>query len=399
LSLEAALEYRERGFSVLPLLPRGKSPHTVLLTAVHGDGGWKQFRSRRASVPELREWSAREPHFNIGVILGEASRGLVVIDVDGPTPTGLHHPATPISFTKRGYHAWMRSSSPVATERFGWGEIRGEGSYVAAPPSVHPDGPEYEWRVGLDDVDPADISELSYPRDGRSSDAASSPEIEVPQVPVSPSEDAVATDQLAADRDAVRRACNVLGIDAGLGKPFLCVLPGHEERKPSASIWRAEDGVYRYHDWHARSGIECLSLASVRASRAYGRVRRLNHPEVPRWYDRLFYDAGCLKPASVPMPSVPSGCRQSVRRVADSIELLLGLRWLRDPGGATPLSRRFLAAWCGCTERHAGEAIRELSNLRVIEVAGTYPCSTPAGPRDGNLYLPGPGPRRRSHGR
>ena len=48
-----------------------------------------------------------------------------------------------------------------------------------------------------------------------------------------------------------------------LGEPFQCILPGHAERRPSASWKRSNDGRILYHDFHARSEKEWLSMGEV----------------------------------------------------------------------------------------------------------------------------------------
>ena len=42
-----------------------------------------------------------------------------------------------------------------------------------------------------------------------------------------------------------------------VGQAFLCVLPGHDEAHPSASLhWDPKTGALQYRDWHARDGVE-----------------------------------------------------------------------------------------------------------------------------------------------
>src|SRR5262245_40281580 len=65
--------------------------------------------------------------------------------------------------------------------------------------------------------------------------------------------------RLNADEGAVVAMARVLGITSRLGSAFRCVL--HPERKPSATLAQAADGVWLYHDWHATTRAdEWLSL-------------------------------------------------------------------------------------------------------------------------------------------
>lgn len=98
MSLDVALGHHERGFALLPLRARGKEPNFRVLQEVHGSIEWKPLGSRRASTAEVRAWHDADPQTNVGVILGEASGGLIVADFDHK-PKGVIHPPTPIAQT------------------------------------------------------------------------------------------------------------------------------------------------------------------------------------------------------------------------------------------------------------------------------------------------------------
>src|SRR5688572_25203708 len=100
-NVELALEYRARGLCPLPLAPRSKKPHVELLRRVHGDAGWKAFRDRPPSPPEIREWHELDPKLNLAVATGGASDGLIVADLDR-ADAGVRHPVTPSVRTSRG---------------------------------------------------------------------------------------------------------------------------------------------------------------------------------------------------------------------------------------------------------------------------------------------------------
>ena len=134
---DAALDYARRGRPVFPLRPRSKLPATP--------NGCKDAKADAAP------WS-RCPDFNIGLATGG---GLVVLDVDDAD--SLHDleqryeqlPETVCAETGRGgEHYYFRSSQPIGCSagKLGPGlDIRGEGGYVVAPPSIHENGRRYEW--------------------------------------------------------------------------------------------------------------------------------------------------------------------------------------------------------------------------------------------------------------
>ena len=69
-----------------------------------------------------------------------------------------------------------------------------------------------------------------------------------------------------ADENFARAAAALLGIpDVPIGKAFRCILPGHTDEHPSASLYRDRSGAVVYRDWHRADGEEWYTLAEVRA--------------------------------------------------------------------------------------------------------------------------------------
>ncbi|MBS0592030.1 MAG: bifunctional DNA primase/polymerase [Proteobacteria bacterium] len=140
----AALRYAARGWAVFPLQPAGKQPRTR-----HGLHDATSDRRR------IRAWWAACPTANIGLATGR----LVVLDVDGEEGRaslaaleGDRGPLPPTlrALTARGAHLYFLAppgpAIPNSAGRLGRGlDVRGEGGYVVAPPSVHPDGGTYRW--------------------------------------------------------------------------------------------------------------------------------------------------------------------------------------------------------------------------------------------------------------
>jgi KaiC/GvpD/RAD55 family RecA-like ATPase len=129
------------GFSVIPLRPKEKLPLF----------SWAEFQKRRANESEITKWWTDYPHANIGIVTGKVS-SVAVVDLDGPLGIAngmrLALPATMTSLTGEGRQLFYRyregvcnSASEVAEKV----DVRGEGGYVVAPPSIHPNGKRYQW--------------------------------------------------------------------------------------------------------------------------------------------------------------------------------------------------------------------------------------------------------------
>ncbi|MEN6320627.1 MAG: bifunctional DNA primase/polymerase [Syntrophaceae bacterium] len=140
--LEAALTYREQGLSVIPL----KKDKRPLIS-------WLPYQQKRASDDEIREWWNKYPSANVGIVTGAIS-GIVVLDCDSDEAirmfrekyTGL----TPAVKTPRGMHFYFKYEEGVRnTVKIGNldMDIRGEGGYVVAPPSINEEGVRYAWHL------------------------------------------------------------------------------------------------------------------------------------------------------------------------------------------------------------------------------------------------------------
>jgi hypothetical protein len=134
---DAAHELGEQEISVFPLRPRTKVPAIK---------EW-QTRATTSSAQIDRYWR-KWPEANIGVLAGD---GLMVLDIDSAeadeyaTKMGL--PDTPTVKTSRGRHLWFEGEGKGSKGTiFPCIDLQGAGTYVVAPPSVHPDtGALYEW--------------------------------------------------------------------------------------------------------------------------------------------------------------------------------------------------------------------------------------------------------------
>ena len=161
----AALNYRAAGWSVVPLRPRDKRPLIE----------WERFQHERASSATVTEWYRRWPDANVGVVTGEISN-LVVLDIDpnhgGDASIGRleRQIAPPLPVTVQattgggGRHLYFAHPGGLVRNRTGLAQgidVRGDGGYIVAPPSVHPSGGRYAWVPGRS---PAEITPAALPR-------------------------------------------------------------------------------------------------------------------------------------------------------------------------------------------------------------------------------------------
>jgi hypothetical protein len=190
--------------------------------------------------------------------------------------------------------------------------------------------------------------------------------------------------RLLFQRPDLALACAaVLGVPMDrVGQAFICILPGHDETHPSASLhWDPKTGALQYRDWHTRSGVAWYTLPDVRASLAYGQAVRLRGPSVATWQLRLLIEAGVLAPYPVAARPLPAEVRPAIRLVYEGFLFLLACKWWHTAQTPTPFAWRFAAAWCGLGERHVGEAMHWLLAHGWLRQVGRY--------RGLALFLPG----------
>ena len=351
--VNAALAYAERGWPVVPLLPRDKEPCYDLLPVVDGVPSWAPLREG-ASATEIRRWFDRDPTPNLGIITGGR---LAVADVDYPDQLhGLAFPITPRSETSRGMHVYMDSQGQtIACGSYPWGEVKAEGGYVVAPPSVHKNGKFYEWYPFLS---PCDV-ELAPPPDAllktqtesgpRKNILTRSTFSEGLKEGTWVSLGKGACGEFACQWDVALGILTLCGAEVkGLKKAFLCPLPGHEERHPSASLWMPDDGgFWGMHDFHQSGRI--WPLPDVYAACVTGKARELGTGERVTWWIRALEDIGAITVPTVPCPELPGDAKKSVHKLYAGFVRLLSIRAVYDPTQAqsTPFTWTFAQGWCG----------------------------------------------------
>lgn len=161
---EAARAYIARGWAVFPLKVRDKTPMIGPSRPGARDGG---FHLASKAAAQIDEWWKRWPHANIGLRCGEES-GVFVLDLDGEeaecalAALQRTHGLLPLTLEQRtgkGRHLLFRHVAGVRNRGGGYlvdgkrvackgFDVRGEGGYIVAPPSVHPSGRVYAWTTG-----------------------------------------------------------------------------------------------------------------------------------------------------------------------------------------------------------------------------------------------------------
>lgn len=149
--MEEALSYAEAGFAVLPLVERKKTPLTS-----HG------LKDATQEPEIIKSWWSKWPRANIGIATGKKSGGLFVIDCDiDEGKNGVQAlseweidngflPETACSVTGRGGKHYLFRSDKIVKNKTGFitgVDLRGEGGYIVAPPSIHENGKAYRWQT------------------------------------------------------------------------------------------------------------------------------------------------------------------------------------------------------------------------------------------------------------
>jgi len=146
--LRTALSLAARGMHVFPCRPRDKRPAVA-----------RGVLEATTDLDVIRNWWRQEPEFNVAVATGRRS-GIFVLDLDNENAESelrkieAQHgsqQATVEVITARGRDIYFRMPNAVVRNSAGkiapGIDVRGDGGYVLAPPSIHPSGRRYAWSV------------------------------------------------------------------------------------------------------------------------------------------------------------------------------------------------------------------------------------------------------------
>jgi len=164
--LTAALAYARRGWPVLPLhTPNGQSSSCRKPYCPHVGKHPRTLQGVKDATTDavtIQTWWTKWPDANIGVATGSVS-GVVVVDVD-PRHGGLEtlqhleeqHGALPtgpvVHSGGDGYHYYFLAPDFRVRSKSGLADgidVRGDGTYIVAPPSRHASGKIYQFADGL----------------------------------------------------------------------------------------------------------------------------------------------------------------------------------------------------------------------------------------------------------
>lgn len=186
---DAALDYAARGWAVFPLKERDKVPAVA--------GGFKVATTDEDEIDGA--WEHR-PALNVGIATGSMSGGLIVIDLDVHEERGedgtdalweweREHGELPETVSAKtgsgGVHLYYQANTPISSSvNTALGvDVRAEGGYVVAPPSVHPSGQPYAWENSPEDfgVAPADERVLEFVKFVQGGDLKSKVKFKLPK--------------------------------------------------------------------------------------------------------------------------------------------------------------------------------------------------------------------------
>ena len=162
---QAALNYASDGIAVFPVIANGKKPCTP--------NGCKDAKTDKRAI---NYWWDKWECSNIGIATGPTSR-LVVIDLDISDEKGKDgykelekwqevngkFPQTARALSgSGGMHYYFRTDEKYKNRAgiLPGVDVRGEGGYIVAPPSIHPNGNAYKWIESPEEVGIAEVDEV-----------------------------------------------------------------------------------------------------------------------------------------------------------------------------------------------------------------------------------------------
>jgi hypothetical protein len=164
----AAWGYLQRGLSVIALTgkaPNGKVHPRGLYDALRMDDSVPGIEMGPDDDAVLKAVFDHPDTTGVGIL---TTYPYVVVDIDGEEGAAQwkeiageeYMPDRWVAKTGRGLHLWFADWANHATAKLGAKlDLKGVGGYVAAPPSLHPDGHKYEWLLPPGCCDPMQMPE------------------------------------------------------------------------------------------------------------------------------------------------------------------------------------------------------------------------------------------------
>jgi len=146
--------YKALGLNVVPASPNSKQPSLK----------WKEFQTKKyeGDIPK---------DYNLAVICGKISNGLVVIDIDAPELLDqmfedverLKKKTMVIQTGSGGYHIYVKPKSGsqdsmrLDNDKGQHIDIQSDGTIVIIPPSIHPNGERYRIISEVNQIEEIDL--------------------------------------------------------------------------------------------------------------------------------------------------------------------------------------------------------------------------------------------------
>ena len=163
----------ERGFAAVPIMPGTKRPGFFFAGMWIGLANWqRRFNGGPPPATERERWAAGDT--GVGVVAGQASHGLIAVDIDSEDPAiqaALRTVLPPTHVRKTGARGeTLFYYGPGITQSQSWNiagkrvvDLIGPGRQTVLPPTIHPDtGAPYRWSgsESLEDLQPHELPTL-----------------------------------------------------------------------------------------------------------------------------------------------------------------------------------------------------------------------------------------------
>ena len=143
---EQALEYVDWGWSVLPVKPKEKRPYMT---------NWLTYQHQKANKEMVQNWFTSLSGAGIGIVTGKIS-GIVVLDIESYCKIPIEdllkkYPTQLVAKTGGGgyhlYFSYPHSRNKISNRVgiFDGADIRADGGFIVAAPTIHQSGNKYEW--------------------------------------------------------------------------------------------------------------------------------------------------------------------------------------------------------------------------------------------------------------
>lgn len=139
--LEHALGYIALYWSIIPVDSKTKKPLVK---------SWKEYQLRLPTEDEIKSWYTQFPDAGVAIVTGKKSN-LVVFDIDprhgGTDELFKQYNTVSVKTGGGGKHFYFKYKEGINNKAnlLPGIDVRGEGGYVIAPPSMHSSGLRYEW--------------------------------------------------------------------------------------------------------------------------------------------------------------------------------------------------------------------------------------------------------------